>query len=151
MAGSTAPGLATMTLAFGGICTVSGTPGFAITCSPGAWDALNYTGGTTFATAGTGNTTWHFPVDCRLSAGATACSTITGFLHGDHVNPSAFLPDSSYTVVTDWSLRSHKIGAGCAAVPNGTATFGKPDAGSGVLDITYVIDGPNAPYIFRTP
>jgi hypothetical protein len=139
----------------GGICRVSGTPGYAVVCSPGTVDAISYTGGTTAATAGGGVTTLRLTdIDCRLSAGATLCSTFTGSVHGHYINPNPLSTGAGRMTLTNvgQSLVASKIGAGCAAVPSGSATFGAPDpAGSGILHTTYVFDGPNAPWIFRTP
>jgi hypothetical protein len=146
--------VASVTPAFGGTCTVSGTPGFAVSCGTASLNAISYSGGTTLATAGGGITTGSITnIDCRLSAGATSCSTITGSVHGHYINPNPIASGTGTLTVTGTgqSLTVAKIGAGCAAVPHGAGTFGKPDAGSGVLDTTYLVHGPNAPYIFRTP
>jgi hypothetical protein len=152
---ATFAGVATVTPTFGGICRVSGTPGYAVVCSPATLNAISYSGGTTLATAGGGVTTGSLTnIDCRLSAGATQCSTITGSVHGHYINPNPIATGAGRLTVTGTgqSLTVAKIGAGCAAVPHGRGTFGAPDpAGSGVLDTTYTVDGPNAPYIFRTP
>jgi hypothetical protein len=49
------------------------------------------------------------------------------------------------------SLTCVEIGAGCTALPHGNGTFGGRDAGTGITDITYTVDGPSAPSMFWTP
>jgi hypothetical protein len=147
-------GAATVTPIFGGPCTVSGAAGYSVLCSPASLNASSYSGGTTLATAGGGITSGSITgIDCRLSIGATTCSTITGSVNAHYTNPNPIATGSGTLTVTGPGqvLGVHKIGAGCAAVPNGNGTFGKPDAGSGVTDISYIVHGPNAPYIYRTP
>ncbi len=155
VAGSTALGIATVTPVFGGPCTVSGTPGFNASCSPASLNALSYVGGTTFATAGGGVTTGTVTnVDCTVGAAGTQCSTITGSVSAHYINPATLNSSSPGTLTVTGagqSLTVSKIGAGCSAIPNGAGTFGKPGSGSTVTDITYTVDGPNAPWIFRTP
>jgi hypothetical protein len=152
-AGSTAPGLGNVTPSFGS-CTVSGSAGFTLRCNTASFNAITYAGGTTIGTAGSGITTGTISnMDCRLSAGATTCTTITGFVPTDYINPNPIATGSGRLTVTGQlaSMTASKIGAGCAAVPHGTVTVGTPDAGSGVLPIGFNVDGPNAPYIYRTP
>jgi hypothetical protein len=155
-AGSTVAGISTVTPVFGGPCTVSGTPGFSAVCQPAALNALNYTGGTTFATAGGGVTSGNITgIDCVISAGATQCSTVTGTVNGEYTNPSPLnsTTASGKLTVTNagQQLEVTKILGGCGALPNGTGTFGRPGPASTVTDITYVVDGPSAPWAFRTP
>jgi hypothetical protein len=145
--------VASVSLAFGGICDF-GVPGFSVACSTASLNAISYSGGTTLATAGGGITTASMTnIDCRLSAGPTICSTITGSVHGHYINPNPIATGAGRLTVTSTgqALTISKVGAGCASIPHGTVTFGAPDAGSGVLDRSYTVDGPNAPYIFRTP
>jgi hypothetical protein len=155
VAGSTAPGIATIVPLFGGPCTVSGTPGYGVTCGQAELNALNYSGGTTFATAGGGVTQATITnIDCTVTAGGFPCSTITGGVIAHFVNAATLNSASpSRLTVTSagQSLTVSKIGAGCAAMPHGAGTFGKPGAGTTVTDTTYTIDGPNAPWMFRTP
>jgi hypothetical protein len=140
---------------FGGPCLVSGVPGFSVTCSEGALNALSYSGGTTFATAGGGVTRATVTnIDCTVAASTTPCSTITGTITAHYINPATLnssSPSSLTVTSAGQSLTVAKIGAGCAAIPHGAGTFGKAGAGSTVTDITYTIDGPNAPWMFRTP
>jgi hypothetical protein len=131
-------------------CTVSGAAGYAVACGSAEFRAISYRGGHTFGTAGGGVTTGSAFVDCTLTIGATTCSTITGTVHGHYINPTVLPGGPGRLTVTPSALAVHKVGAGCAAVPAGTGTFGAPGAGSTVLDTTYVVDGPNAPYIYTT-
>ncbi len=144
---------ATVTPAFSG-CTVSGAAGYAVLCSSSLLRANSYAGGTTFATAGGGITTGTVTnVDCRLSIGANTCSTITGSVPAHYINPATLPGGPGRLTITPagQALSVTKIGSGCAAVPDGTGTFGSPGAGSTVADLTYTVDGSNAPYIYRTP
>ena len=153
-AGSTFPSAATVTPQFGGPCTVSNVAGYSVLCSPAELNAISYSGGTTLATAGGGVTAVSMTgVDCTLRFGATVCSTITGSVLGHYINPNPIATGAGTLTVTSTgqSLTIEKVGSGCAAIPHGTVTLGKPDVGSGVSDITYTVDGPNAPYLFRTP
>ena len=145
---------ATVTPALAGLCTVSGTGGYAMLCSSAEMRAIAYGGGTTFATAGGGVTTGSITgFDCRLTTGSTTCSTITGSTTTHYRNPNPIATGTGSLTVTGLgqTLTATKIGSGCAAVPNGAVTFGAPDMASGVLDFAFSIDGPNAPYIYRTP
>jgi hypothetical protein len=155
IAGSTVSGIATVTPVFGGPCTVSGTPGFSVTCSAGEVNAVGYSGGTTFATAGTGTAHVVRTEHCTLSAAGTPCSTSSGSSTNVYTNPHILGGNNSggqFVVGTAGQrLEVTKIGAGCVAIPNGTGTFGKPGPGSTVTPISYVVDGPNAPWMFRTP
>jgi hypothetical protein len=85
-----------------------------------------------------------------VSAGATACSTITGSVTGQYINPSPLATGQGRLTIptSGQSLTVSKIGTGCVALPHGTATIGSP-SGAGIGDMTYVVDGPNAPYIYR--
>jgi hypothetical protein len=144
---------ATVTPAFSG-CTVSGAAGYAVSCSSAELRASTYVGGTTIGTAGGGVTTGSVTnVDCRLSIGATSCSTITGSVPAHYINPNPIATGSGRLTITSTgqTLTVTKIGAGCAAVPDGSGTFGSPGAGSTVADLTYTVDGANAPFIYRTP
>jgi hypothetical protein len=144
---------ATVTPAFTG-CTVSGAAGYAVLCGTGELRASTYAGGTTIGTAGGGVTTGSVTnVDCRLSIGATTCSTITGSVPAHYINPNPIGTGSGRLTITTTgqALSVTKIGSGCAAVPDGTGTFGSPGAGSTVTDLTYTVDGANAPYIYQTP
>lgn len=151
--GSTFPGAGTVTPVFG-VCTVSGAAGFTATCSPASLNAIGYAGGTTLATAGGGVTTASITsVDCTLRFGATPCSTITGSLHAHYSNPNPIGTGAGALTVTSagQALTIAKVGAGCIAVPHGRLTVGAPGPGTTVMDSTYIVDGPNAPYLFRTP
>ena len=142
---------ATVTPAFSG-CTVSGAAGYSVLWGSGELRASSYVGGTTLATAGGGVTTGSVTnVDCRLSIGATTCSTITGSVPAHYINPATTTDSGTLTITpAGQQLEVTKIGTGCAAVPNGTGTFGKPGAGSTVDDLTYPVPGPHAPNIFTT-
>jgi hypothetical protein len=156
VSGSTVVGIVRFTPLFGGPCTVNGTPGFSVVCNTAQVNALSYSGGTTFATAGGGVTSGSMTnVDCVVGAAGTNCSTFTGLLNVHYINPAtlngATSPGSLTLTLPGQGLTVTKIGVGCAAIPNGVGTFGRPGPGSMVTDITYVIDGPNAPWMFRTP
>lgn len=144
---------ATVTPVFGaaGNCTVNGVAGYTVVCSSAELRANSYSGGDTLATAGGGVTEGTVTgIDCRLSAGPTQCSTITGSVTGDYINPNPIATGAGTLTITNTgqSLTVAKIGAGCAAIPHGNGTFGSPN-GTGVGHTTYVVDGPNAPYIYR--
>jgi hypothetical protein len=155
IAGAVALGITTVTPVIGGPCTVSGVPGFSITCRPAELNALGYSGGTTFATAGGGVTSASITsLDCTVAVASVQCSTMTGSVTAHYINPAPLnsaTPSRLTVTGAGQQLTVSKIGAGCAALPNGTATVGKPGAGSTITDITYTIDGPNAPWMFRTP
>jgi hypothetical protein len=143
---------ATVTPAFGSPCFVNDVAGYSVVCSPAELRANSYAGGDTFATAAGGVTTGSiYNIDCTIKFGATSCSTVTGSVPGHYTNPNTLAAGSGALKVTTagQSLTVEKIGAGCAAIPHGTGTFGLPGTGSTVTDITYTIDGPNAPYIYR--
>jgi hypothetical protein len=155
IAGSTAPGIATVQPIFGGPCTVSGAAGYSVACNEAELNANSYTGGTTFASAGTGVTTGTITnIDCRISIGATACSTVTGTVSGHYINPHILTGAGGFGRLTvtaaGQSLTVSKIGAGCVALPHGAGTFGSPGAGSTVGNLTYQVDGTHAPWLFRT-
>jgi hypothetical protein len=144
---------ATVTPVFGaaGNCTVNGVLGFTVVCGTAELRANSYSGGDTIETAGGGITEGSVTgVDCRLSAGASTCSTITGSVTGHYTNPNPIATGAGRLTITNTgqSLTVEKIGAGCAAIPHGNGTFGSPN-GTGVGHTTYTVDGPNAPYIFR--
>ena len=134
-------------------CTVSGAGGYNVLCSSGELRVSSYAGGTTFATAGGGITTGSITIDCRLSFGATPCSTATGEVPAHLINPSPIGAAASGLTVTaaGQALRWDRIGAGCAAIPDGAGTFGSPGPGSTVTPIAYALVGPGAPFIYRTP
>ncbi|HEV7492353.1 hypothetical protein [Baekduia sp.] len=144
---------ATVTPAFSG-CTVSGAAGYVVACSSAELRANSYSGGTTIGTAGGGTTSGSVTgVDCRLSLGTTTCSTITGSVPAQYINPNPIGTGAGKLTIsaTGQTLNVTKIGSGCAAVPNGTGTFGSTGPGSSVTDLTYTVDGSNAPYIYQTP
>jgi hypothetical protein len=144
---------ATVTPVFGaaGNCSVNNVMGYTVACSSAELRANSYAGGDTLGTADGGVTTGAITgVDCRLSAGPTQCSTITGSVTGTYTNPSPLASGSGRLTipVTGQSLTVSKIGAGCATVPHGVGTFGTA-LGAGITDTTYTVHGPNAPYIYR--
>jgi hypothetical protein len=143
---------ATVTPTFSG-CTTAGGAGFTVLCGPAELRAISYVGGETFATAGGGVTTGTVTnIDCRVSIGATACVTITGSVHGHYINPTPMTTGAGRLTLTatGQSLTGDQLNA-CAAIPAGSATFGSPGAtGTTVNDLTYTVDGPEAPYIYRT-
>ena len=155
-AGSTAAGVATVLPIFGGPCTVSGAAGYSVACSEAELNANSYSGGTTFATAGGGITTGTVTnIDCRISIGATSCSTVTGTVSAHYINPATLTGAGGFGRLTvtaaGQALTVSKIGAGCAALPHGTGTFGSLGSGSTVGNLTYQVDGTHAPWIYRTP
>jgi len=145
---------ATVTPVFGSVgnCTVSGAAGYTVACGSAELRANSYSGGDTLATAGGGRTEGSITnIDCRVSAGATACSTVTGSVTAHYTNPNPIATGAGTLTITNANsaLTVEPIGAGCLAIPShGTGTFGSP-VGAGVGDTTYVVDGPNAPYIYR--
>jgi hypothetical protein len=142
---------ATVTPANSG-CTLSGSAGYSFVCSTAALRAISYTGGDTLATADGGDTSGTLAnVDCRYGFGATTCSTITGTIPAHLVNPNPIATGSARLTLgsTGQSLTAHKIGSGCGFLPDGPATIGSPTAGTGIGDLTYIMDGPSAPYIYR--
>jgi hypothetical protein len=144
---------ATVTPVFGAVgnCSVDGVMGYSVVCSSAELRANSYSGGDTLSTAGGGITNGTLTgVDCRLSAGATTCSTITGSVTGQYINPSPLATGQGRLTIptTGQSLTVSKIGSGCLAVPHGAGTFGLV-SGAGIADMTYPVDGPNAPYIYR--
>jgi hypothetical protein len=145
---------ATSTLVFGSgsNCTVNGAAGITLACSSAELRANSYIGGDALATAGGGVAEVAITgIDCRLSAGATQCSTITGSVTGHYANPNPIATGAGSLTVTTagQALTVAKIGAGCAAIPNGAVTIGPPSGASGVTDTTFIVHGPNAPYIYR--
>ena len=140
-------------LTFGvGNCTVNGVPGYTVLCSSASFRAESYVGGNTLATGGGGVTRGAITgIDCRLSLGATQCSTITGTVPTDYVNPNPINTGSGRFTLTNAAqlLGVAKIGSGCAAVPDGTGTLGSV-SGAGIGDLTYTVHGPNAAYIIRS-
>jgi hypothetical protein len=134
-------------------CSVSGAAGYAIACGTSELRASGYVGGTTIGTAGGGVTTGTITgIDCTLSIGATKCATITGTVPAHYINPNPIASGAGRLTITTagQALSVHPITA-CAGVPTGTGTFGSPGAGSSIQDLTYTVDGPAAPYIYRTP
>jgi hypothetical protein len=143
---------ATLRPAFGGPCTVSGTPGFSVTCGSAEFTAISYVGGHTYATSGGGVTTGRATsIDCVIGAGATQCSTVTGSMQIDYINPASTSASGTWTSTPAGAqIEVTKIGAGCTALPNGTGTFGRAGPGSTVTDHSFTVDGPHAPYIYTT-
>jgi hypothetical protein len=142
---------ATVTPAFSG-CTLAGSAGYSFVCSTALLRAVSYTGGDTLATAAGGDTSGTLTsVDCRYGFGATNCLTVTGTIPAHFVNATPLATGSAKLTLasTGQSLTAHKIGSGCAFFPDGPATIGSPGAGSSIGDLTYTMDGPNAPYIYR--
>jgi hypothetical protein len=150
IAGSTAPGIATVQPRFGGACTVSGAAGYSVACDEALLNANTFSGGLIGGI--TGGTITN--IDCRISIGATACSTVTGSVNGHYINPNVATgtngTGSLVVTALGQNLTVAKIGAGCAALPHGTGTFGSLGAGSTVGNLTYTVDGPHAPRITRT-
>jgi hypothetical protein len=142
----------TPVLGAAGNCMLNGVMGFTVVCSSAELRADTYAGGHLLSTAGGGVTTGALTgVDCRLSAGGSTCSTITGTVPVHYINPNPLATGAgSLTATRGGALTVSKIGAGCVAAPHGTGTWGSPN-GAGVADATYVVDGPNAPYIYRDP
>jgi hypothetical protein len=133
-------------------CSVSGAAGYVIVCSTGELRANSYAGGNTLATAGGGVTTGLVTnIDCRLSIGPTQCSTITGTVPAHYINPNPIASGAGRLTITTagQNLTVHQVNA-CAGVPTGHGTFGSPGAGSTIQDLTYTVDGPNAPWVFTT-
>lgn len=125
--------------------------GYTFVCGTGELRASSYVGGTTLATAGGGVTTGSLGIDCRVAAGASQCSTITGSVPVHYTNPNPIATGAGRLTLTRAGLVAEKIGAGCAWLPNGIATIGPPSGSTEVTDLTFTVDGPNAPYIYRTP
>jgi hypothetical protein len=157
--GPTSPSLpwtnaGTLRPAFGS-CRVSGTAGYLMSCGSGTLRAQSYSGGTTLATAGGGHSIVTATVHCELSFGATVCSTLHETWPLTVENPNPIISNAlkvikflAPIVIPPLLNRILKKGSGCAAVPDGTTTFGAPDAGSNVLNLTYTVDGPTAPYLY---
>ena len=146
---------ATLTPAFSG-CTVGGTP-FTVTCSAASLDTGTgpgaYSGGSTLATADGGVTQGTLTsISCTLKIGTTSCSTVTGTVEGQYTNPvQATSTAGKLTVfVAGQNLTAAKIGAGCAAIPDGPAEFGTRTVPLG--DITYNVTSPatlsSQPYVW---
>jgi hypothetical protein len=153
---------ATITPLFGaatgsGSCTVGGTP-FTVSCAaadldtglaPGA-----YSGGSTLATADLGVTQGTLSnVSCTLRIGATDCSTVTGSVEGQYTNPDQSLStDGKLTVFggATQNLTAARIGTGCAAIPDGAASFGSQSNPPGDLsfDVTDPAHPANEPYVW---
>jgi hypothetical protein len=144
---------ATVTPTFSG-CTTAGGAGFTVACGAAELRAVTYSGGTELATAGGGITNGTVTnIDCRLSIGATTCVTVTGSVEAHYTNPNPIGTGAGTLTITaaGQALTADTI-TPCAAIPAGTATFGSPGATSEQInDLTYRVDGPNAPYIYRTP
>ncbi len=145
------PSAATVTPVFTG-CQVTAFGHYTIACSPAELGANSYVGGTTPATAGGGITTATLTsIDCRVSQADTTCSTLTGSLVARYTNPTPIFTGSGTLTVTGiQGLTGHRIGPGCQVL-NGFTTIGTPGAGTSITPLNYSIDGPNAPYLFRTP
>lgn len=147
---------ATVTPAFGapGNCMLNGVLGYTVVCSSAELRADSYAGGHLLATAAGGVTTGALTgIDCRLSAGASTCSTITGSVPAHYINANPLATGAGSLTVTGVGqpLTVSKIGAGCAAIPHGAGTWGSASGATGIADATYAVDGPNAPYIYRNP
>jgi hypothetical protein len=143
---------ATVTLEFGVPCFQNDVPGYSVACATAEWRANSYAGGDTFATAAGGITTGQlYNIDCVVKFGLTTCSTITGTMPAHYTNPNTLAAGAGAFEITTAGqvLTIAKVGIGCAAIPHGTVTYGLPGTGSTVTDITYTVDGPNAPYIYR--
>jgi hypothetical protein len=130
-------------------CAVSGAGGYHVTCATAELSVNSYVGATADGGVTTGTVT---NFDCTLSIGSTRCATITGTLPAHYINPNPIVSGTGRLTITTagQSLTVHTVTA-CAGVPMGPGTFGAPGAGSSIVDLTYSIDGPNAPWIFRTP
>ena len=113
---------ATVTPVFTGCQVVAGSP-YTLVCSSAELRANSYLGGTTIFTAGGGTTTGLLAnIDCRISVGATTCSTVTGTLPVQYTNPNPIATGAGSLTVTSvgQALTNHVIGAGCSGVfPNG--------------------------------
>ena len=145
---------ATVTPMFSG-CTAVG-PGFVMSCSPAELRASGYSGGTTFGTAGGGVTSGSVTnIDCEISVGPVPCGTLTGTVNMHYINAGSAggaVTGNARLTITATGQALYLVASGCAVFPTGTATFGSPGAtGTTINDLTYTIDGPNAPYIYRTP
>lgn len=144
---------ATVTPVFSGCRVVFGAP-YTLVCSPIELRANSYLGGPILATAGGGVTTGLLTnIDCKISISGTPCSTVTGTLPVQYINPSPIATGAGTLTLTSVSqpLTLQAIFPGCAPFSSGTATLGTPATALINTDITYTINGPNAPYIFRTP
>jgi hypothetical protein len=91
-------------------------------------------------------------IDCSLLIGPSRCSTITGTVSGHYINPNPITTGHGALKITTagQALAMHRITA-CAGIPSGSATIGSPGSGSSIQDFTYTVDGPEAPWIYRTP
>ena len=154
-AGSVFPGAATVTLQFSTPCIVFTMPGFDMVCSPAEWNAVGYSGGTTLATAGGGVTTGTLTnIDCTFRKAGTPCATISGSVQADYINPNPIAVGAGTLAVTrtGQSLTWQASGIPCLLSVNPIVlTLGKPAAGADISDLIFPVDGPNAPYLFRTP
>jgi hypothetical protein len=147
---------ATLTPTFTG-CATGGGAGFVVGCSTAELRAISYVGGTNFPTAGDGITAAQVAnINCTLSVGVNRCVTVTGAVNAHFTNPGVAggPPTSGAARLTitaaNQQLTADQIAPGCALLPAGRVTFGSA-SGTSVGNLTYVIDGPNAPYIYRTP
>jgi hypothetical protein len=87
----------------------------------------------------------------RAGFGVTTCSTVTGTIPAHFINLTPLATGSARLTLSSagQSLTAHKIGSGCAFVPDGPTTIGSPGVGTSISELVYTIDGPNAPYIYR--
>jgi hypothetical protein len=152
---------ATITPLFGaatgsGGCTVAGTP-FTVLCAPADLDTglgpAAYSGGTTQATADGGTTQGTLTsISCDLRIGATTCSTVTGTVEGQYTNPVQATSTAGQLTVfaAGQSLTAAKVGAGCAAIPDGPASFGSASTPPGdlVYDVTSPATLADQPYVW---
>jgi hypothetical protein len=143
----------TMTPVFGstGNCTVSGAAGYSFLCQSGSFAADSYSGGSTLATTAGGHITLTGTVNCALRAGIVICGNLHMTWEITAINPFPALFSGAWSLIKKGAQALRGIfrntAAGCAAVPEGTLTFGTP-SGAGVGDATYVVDGPTAPYMY---
>jgi hypothetical protein len=148
-------GSASLTPAFSG-CTVAGTP-FTVTCSAASLDTGTgpgaYSGGSTLATANGGVTQGTLTsINCTLKIGVTSCSTVTGTVESQYTNPvpATSTAGNLKVFVAGQNLTAAKIGAGCAAIPDGPSEFGTRTTPLG--DITYNVTSPatlsSQPYVW---
>jgi hypothetical protein len=155
VAGSAVPGAATVTLQFVSPCIVFTMAGFDMVCSPAEFNAIGYSGGTTLATAGGGVTMGSLTnIDCTFRNHGSPCATISGSVSANYINPNPIAAGAGTLAVTrtGQSLTWQGLGIPCILSPNPLVlTFGKPTAGADVADLTFPVDGPGAPYLFRTP
>jgi hypothetical protein len=147
----TTAGTMTPTFGSGANCTVNGVSGYSFVCQPGNFGAYSYSGGSTLATAAGGHISVSGTVNCGLKIAFIICGTFHMPWEITAENPIPALISGAGSLIKKGvqALRGifRNTATGCAALPEGTVTFGAP-SGTGVGDITYVVDGPNAPYMY---